>query len=450
VKFLSDPSPRKKMQIMGQRVRWGDRAIIQQDVDQTCLLLDDGRSQQPGFSFLVLGDTDAGLQSEQDPQWEIAQALLAHSDLSRFTLHTGDVTYPLGATEFYFNHFLDPYRDLLLRGQIYDPRSPLVFSSPFFPVPGNHDYYDLAPFPKFLATLLKPLERWIKLGANWQSSGAGKDYAQMFLDWVQPSTPAALNHHLQQYYNAQSKTGRCLRYQPGKFTRLPNRYYTFHYGGIDFFALDSNTFNQSQTGSSKDIETDREQLEWLEQRLIESWHQPHTRGRVIYLHHPAYTTESLHCDQPEVLTVRRCLRQVFDRVAKAVSPLCQNLPLVNVIFSGHAHCLEHIRTLDTGHADRYLNWVTCGGSGVSLRRQHRNGSQLMEFIDQRGVHRIQAVAQSHLFLGQRKQGALIRNFHTFLRVDVKDGIPAKFIIRPFVVEKQQQWPSYPLEPIVLD
>ena len=36
----------------------------------------------------------------------------------------------------------------------------------------------------------------------------------------------------------------CLNYQSGKFTRLPNRYYTFHYGGIDFFALDSNTFNQ--------------------------------------------------------------------------------------------------------------------------------------------------------------------------------------------------------------
>lgn len=448
--FLSDPSTSKKMQVMGQKVRWGDRVITQQNIDQTRLKLDDEQAQQPNFSFLVLGDTDAGLEAQQNPQWEIARALLPHLDTCRFTLHTGDVTYPLGAAEFYLNHFITPYRDLLLRGTQPNGNSPLVFSSPFFPVPGNHDYYDLAPIPKFLTTLLKPLQRWIKLSPNWASSGQGSAYAKIFLDCLdQPQTLAALNQHLQQHYTAQTETGRCLRYQPGKFTRLPNRYYTFQYRGIDFFALDSNTFNKRQTVSSDQLETDLEQLEWLQQQLINSWHCPHIRGRVIYLHHPPYTTESLHFDQPEVLAVRHHLRRVFDRVAKAVSPLPQNQPLVNLILSGHAHCLEHIRTLDTGYADRHLDWIVCGGSGVSLRRQRQGDSQLMEISEHGGARHIRAVAQSHLFIGRRKQGTQVHNPHTFLRIDVEDGIPPKFTIRPFVVEQQQQWSSYPLKPIII-
>ena len=52
-----------------------------------------------------------------------------------------------------------------------------------------------------------------------------------------------MENHLDLHYTVKSHTGVCLRYQPGNLTRLPNRYYTFRYGGIDFFALDSNTFN---------------------------------------------------------------------------------------------------------------------------------------------------------------------------------------------------------------
>ncbi|NEP17755.1 MAG: metallophosphoesterase, partial [Leptolyngbya sp. SIO4C1] len=55
---------------------------------------------------------------------------------------------------------------------------------------------------------------------------------------------ADLAAHLDRYYTAQTHTGRALSYQPGQFTRLPNRYYRFQQGGIEFFALDSNTFNK--------------------------------------------------------------------------------------------------------------------------------------------------------------------------------------------------------------
>ncbi|NJR41157.1 MAG: hypothetical protein HC781_22855 [Leptolyngbyaceae cyanobacterium CSU_1_4] len=86
----------------------------------------------------------------------------------------------------------------------------------------------------------------------------------------------------------------------------------------------------------------------------------------------------MHCDQPEVLRVRGQLRHVLNQVAKAIKPLRQNQPLVNLILSGHSHCLEHIRTLETGHADSHLDWIVCGGSGASLRRQRRAGAQIIE------------------------------------------------------------------------
>lgn len=440
--FLSDSTVTKKMRVMERKVRWGDRSIIQQNIDQTRLVLDDSQAQQPNFSFLVLGDTDAGSQNQNNPQWEIARALLPHLKTSRFTLHTGDVTYPLGAAEFYLKQFLTPYRDFLLGGKQPSSNLPMVFHSPFFPVPGNHDYYDLSPIPKFIATLLKPLRQWIKIGADWSSSGYGRDYAEAFLDCLdQLQFGEPLNQHLQQHYNAQTETGRCLQYQPGQFTRLPNRYYTFQYGGIAFFALDSNTFNKH--------EIDHEQLTWLQQHLIDSWHQPHIRGRIIYLHHSPYTTEYMHCDQPEVLMVRRQLRHVLDRVAKEIKSLIRNQPLVNLILSGHSHCLEHIRTLDTCHADSHLDWVVCGGSGASLRRQRRGGSQVMEMMEQKGVRHIQVVAQSQFYVGRQRQGAQEHNLHTFLRIDVQDGIPPRFIVRPFVVEKRQQWINYPLEPAII-
>jgi Calcineurin-like phosphoesterase len=440
--FLSDPSVTTKMQVMERKVRWGDRTIRQRGIDQTRLVLEDGQDERSSFSFLVLGDTDAGLLGPQNPQWEIAKAILPHLGDSRFTLHTGDVTYPLGSSELYLNDFIMPYRDLLLDGRQASGQCPLVFHSPFFPVPGNHDYYDLAPIPKLIATLLQPLRRWFKIGTNWSSSGQGRDYAEAFLDCLdQTQSWDDLNQHLQKYYTAQTETGQCLRYQPNQFTRLPNRYYTFEYGGVAFFALDSNTFNKR--------EIDPEQLDWLQRHLIDSWHQSHIRGRVIYLHHSPYTTESMHCDQPEVLTVRRQLRQVLSRVGKEVNSLRRGQPLVDLILSGHSHCLEHIRTLDTGYGDRNLDWVVCGGSGASLRRQRKGGSEMMEMMEEGDVRHIQVVAQSRLYLGRQKQDGQERYAHTFLRIDVRKGTPARFVIRPFVVEQRQQWTSYPLDAIMV-
>ncbi|HEY9871791.1 MAG TPA: hypothetical protein V6D12_00020, partial [Candidatus Obscuribacterales bacterium] len=319
------------------------------------------------------------------------------------------------------------------------------------------------------------------------------------------------------HYTAQTSTGRCLRYEPGSFTRLPNRYYTFRSGGIDFFALDSNTFNappplpataegqayrhllekrlddldreklqimetsaklrsdvpeeaeylddlrtkmtqieevkldiEKQLASDEKTITDIEQLDWLKQRLIESWNSAEVRGRVIYFHHPPYVTEATKWQQAQTLAIRQRLRQVLDGVSDAIGKQASGRPVVDLILNGHAHCLEYLRTTDTGHADSNINCIVCGGSGYSLRRQRTEGPELTEiFGDSKGGN-TRLVARSLLYVGRNGHGSQKRRPYSFLRIDVQDGIPPKFIVRPFIAERfRRQWSSSYIEPFVI-
>jgi hypothetical protein len=123
----------------------------------------------------------------------------------------------------------------------------MVFNRPFLPVLGNHDYYDLPIAYGVLSQLLRPLRQafryQIDLDVGWHGSYQGDAYARAFLDYLKDIPESELQQHLKRHYTVQTSTGKGLNYQPGTFTRLPNRYYRFRYGGIDFFALDSNTFN---------------------------------------------------------------------------------------------------------------------------------------------------------------------------------------------------------------
>ena len=225
---------------------------------------------------------------------------------------------------------------------------------------------------------------------------------------------------------------------------MSNRYYTFQYGGIDFFALDSNTFCKSNSSSKTSQEIDLEQLNWLEEKLSDSWYNPQVRGRVIYLHHSPYSTEATRYEQPDAIAVRHHLRRVLNRVRGTIDNLPEKRPLVDLILSGHAHCFEYLRTLDTGHADSHLNWLVCGGSGADLRSQRQDGVELMEISS---GNYVKMVARSHLFIGRKGKGKKTRSPHTFLRIDVHKGVPPRLVIRPFVVEKfQNQWNTTAIKP----
>lgn len=520
MQFITDPPISTKISKMAQRVRWGDRAITDRRIDQTRLVLDDGEPDESEFSFMVIGDSGSGYHRGHNPQRQIAEQMLSHRDRCRFVLHTGDVIYLVGSSEYYSKNFIEPYREFLVGGEkarrlAYDR---LVFNLPFFLVPGNHDYYDLPLAYGIAFQAALPfrylLQRNLDLDLGLHGSSQGNAYAKAFLDYLKClNSQSELEQHLDRHYTAETETGRCLRYQPEQFTRLPNRYYTFRSGGIDFFALDSNTFNaplplpetaagenfrdqlkqrrekleaeqraiaaesatltptkpeqaeqlddlhaksqqltelirdiDKQLAADDDTTTDIEQLNWLQQRLIESWQTESVRGRVLFFHHPPYVTEATKWYQAQTLAIRQRLRLVLNRVAEQVGDVAGDRPLVDLVLTGHAHCLEYLQTGDTGHADANINWIVCGGSGFSLRRQRLEGTELVESIG--GTDRV--VARSKLFVGRSGQGYLKRRPYSFVRIDVKDGCPPKFVVRPYVAEWfQRQWHEYAVEPFTI-
>ncbi len=530
---MSDPRIIVKIRKMNERVRWQEQAIADRGIDQTRIVLDDPTADSPEFSFLVAGDSGTSNHRGHNPQRQVAQQMIWERENCRFLLHTGDVVYLVGSSEYYLQNFIRPYREFIVGGEqpsriAYDR---MVFNFPFLPVPGNHDYYDLPVVYGLLSATALPLRKLLgsklDLDVGWHGSDRGNAYAKAFLDYLKAhKLPGELDRHLDAHYTASTSTGRCLRYQPGRFTRLPNRYYTFCSGGIDFFALDSNTFNEplpipktkqgdirrqnleldrqqlekdkvemlemsdrlkpenpeeaeqlddlraklaqvdemlmdidKQLSPDRKASTDVEQLEWLKQRLIASWGDSQVRGRVMYLHHPPYVTEATKWNQAQTLAVRLRLREVLDAVADAVGKETRGRPLVDLVLTGHAHCLEYLRTGDTGHGDSGINWIVCGGSGHSLRRQRPEGPILHEPSNPEAYRLARStgaektgrqVAESLLFVGRSGQGAHKRRPYSCLRIDVLDGTPPKFRVRPLVVERfEGKWQEIAIEPFVI-
>jgi len=513
---ILDPAIATKIRKMQRRVRWQHPLIQQANIDQTRLQIEGTPTDQEAFSFLVIGDSGSGPHPAHHPQRRIAQRMVPHLEDCSFLLHTGDVVYQVGSSEQYPANFIAPYREWLVAGEqpqqiTYDA---MVFRHPFLPVLGNHDYYNLPLLYGWLIQASKPLRRWLgtleEPNLGWHGSYDGDAFARAFLDYLQGIPVARLVDHLEAHYGAMTETGRCLQYRPGQFTRLPNRYYQFRYGNIDFFALDSSTFNGPTPSASEDYRqqlqrkqqavqqqrqqvleemaqlhrrgeaaaerlddlqakleqfdevlldlekqlpapassppqaphVDWQQLDWLAQRLIASWQTPTVRGRVLYFHHPPYVSEVTKWHQGQTLAVRQHLRWVLDRVAAAVAGQTAGQPLVDLVLCGHAHCFEYLRTVETGHGDGHLNWIICGGSGLSLRRQRSEGADLYEGK--------RLVAKSQLFVGLTGHRVERRRPYSFLRIDVQPGHPPKFLVRPYISERyHRQWQDYGLAPLVL-
>ena len=516
MKFVSDPDIAVKIDRMKRRVRWQSEQIANRAIDQTKLVIDSQNTDNPDFSFVVIGDSGCGSHLKHNPQRQIAEMMLQHDDAG-FVIHTGDVVYQVGSSEYYHQNFIHPYREFIVGGEkpgqiAYDR---LTFKSPFFLVPGNHDYYDLPLIYGILAQATwlprRLLRGKIDLDVGWHGSNQGEAYARAFLDYLSGMDSARLQQHLDTHYQANHAGDRCLNYQPGEFTRLPNRYYTFRYGGIDFFALDSNTFNQplkipdteegadlrgkllsrqhkleekeqkiqaaldkldphdSQEAdqiddyyaqlehiaeSQRDIDkqlnqeqetTDWEQLEWFENSLIASWQDENVRGRVVFFHHPPYVTEATKWHQGQTLAVRDRLRQVFDDASQKID-IPPGRSMVDLVLSGHAHCLEHLRTKDTGYADSHIDWIVCGGSGHSLRRQRQEGTVIYQNADLDS----EPIGQSHLFVGRNGKRKNRKRPYSFLRIDVKAGDKPQFTVNPHIAERyQNQWREYAIKPFVI-
>ena len=508
--LASDPTIQRKISQMAARVRWKDTEFQRQGIDQTRLVFEQNEGDQnadAAFHFLVLGDSGTGRHRFHSPPRRIAKRLLSHKKDAAFLLHTGDVVYLVGAADQYRDNFLKPYREWLSRGENWSTlnHQGLVFNQPFLPVPGNHDYYDLSLPVAVLAGLTLPLRRHLQwfhdIDAGWRGSRQGEAFAQAFLDVTHSKSAADLSKHLAAQYSAIWDEQRCLHYRPGAFTRLPNRYYRFRHAGVDVFALDSNTLitidqssdsrqlreelkslGQRQTSLYKDLaasaldeggrddlldeletlqeqcfdlqrrikhgeRVDHEQLNWLRDALIESHRDPSVRGRILTMHHPAYVTEKTKWRQADTQAIRQQLRGVFNAVSNTMSQGDHSVRPVDLVLSGHAHCMEVLRTHDTGHADRHIDWVICGGSGYGLRRQRQEGPELMETAPD-GTTRL--VARSELYIGRDWSGGSGGDAYSGLRIDIEAGRPLRIRLTPLVSCRDgKTWLDADPEPITL-
>ncbi|MGF1459616.1 MAG: metallophosphoesterase family protein [Leptolyngbyaceae cyanobacterium] len=511
MKLITEPQIDVKIRRMRARVRWQHEKVTQRHIDQTRLSIAETLEAPVGFSFLVLGDSGTGRHRGSNPQRRVAECLLKYGQDADFTLHTGDVVYLVGSSEQYRANFIRPYREWLLGGEKYQKIAydRMIFQRPFFPVLGNHDYYDLPRLLGLLSGLGGPLRyalrSYVDLDIGWHGSFQGDAYARAFIDYLQGIPDAQLGAHLDTHYDSYFGRDRCLTYRPSHFTRLPNRYYTFRYGGIDFFALDSNTLNQPLPLDDPDnLYHTRAQLAAQRQELAaEKAHILRELGAAVANpmsdeDHDDLTGELEELDEaiydidkqldhvsPAVVDYEqldwfrdRLIASWRDPAVRGRIVFFHHPPYVTEAtkwFQGQTLAVRHHlrRVLDAVQVEvsaltqgtPLLNLVLCGHAhcfeylrtgdtghgdahipwivcGGSGYSLRRQRSQGSELRESVGGQE-QIVATSHLFLGRSGKGSTLRRPYTALRVDVNEGIPLQLTATPLITEKHKRgWQPY--------
>jgi 3',5'-cyclic AMP phosphodiesterase CpdA len=518
MKFIFDPPISEKIAQMAQRVRWQDIAFRTRKIDQTQIHIDDRHQNSAEFSFLVLGDSGFGGNNSFSPQNQIAQLMLEHQDQVNFVLHTGDVVYEVGSKEYYLQNFINPYREFIIDKKDCSkiPYDQITFKIPFFLVPGNHDYYNL-PLPYGIAAqAAKPLLRLMRsnhdLNLGLQGSNVGETYARAFLDHTADLTPEAFNKHLDLHYTAYFKGDRCLNYQPHRFTRLPNRYYSFRYGDIDFIALDSNTFNApipiADTAEGVKIREELiAQLEILnqeasqlnsaaknldlgnprQQNLMNNYQAKIQQISIKQKNlHQRLQAEQFELDREQLnwfkqklisswldSTVRgrivylhhspyvtEATKSQLEETLEVRYQLRQVLTEVATIIGDYIQGRPLLDLVISSHAHCfeyvYTNNTEYADSKINWlicggggHSVHRQQSSGQAIAETSG-NQIKQVAQSQLFLGCQGQGIYQKKLYSCLRIDVQAGTPPKFHVRPLVAEQAyQNWHHYQADSFVI-
>ncbi len=506
MKLAFDPPILDKIAQMQQRVRWQDVAFQTRKIDQTQLNIDDGHGNQSEFSFLVVSDTGCEGNNQFSPQNQIAQIMLQHQNEVNFVLHTGDVVYEVGSKEYYHQNFITPYREWIVGKETPEQISydKITFKKPFLPVLGNHDYYDLPLSHAAIAQGIKSLD-WLtrsnrRLNIGLHGSNVGEAYTKAFLDHTADLTPEELVQHLDAHYTAKFADKLCLNYQPHRFTRLPNRYYSFRYGNIDFIALDSNTFNApTPIADTREGEKIREEL--IEQLKVLSQESDRLRSnsRKLDLGNPRHQ-DLMNDYQVKIHQIRQKQQAIEKKLEpeekaidyeqlnwfknKLISSWSDSTVRGRIVYLHHSpytteetiHNQEEIlevrhhlrQVLDrvadvlgdynrghplldlvvSGHAHCFEHLYTAntghGDSNINWlicggggHSVRRQKPDLTAIAEMRDGETKQ-VAQSRLFLGCKGHGIYKKKLYSCLRIDVREGKSLKFCVRPLVAEQAYQ------------
>jgi acid phosphatase type 7 len=129
----------------------------------------------------------------------------------------------------------------------------------------------------------------------------------------------------------------------------PEYYYTFRYGNIDFFSIDTN----------KDVGPTSEQYKWLEKQLADST----AKWTIVFHHHPLYSSDSDdYGDTNKTNSTYGALKH------KPLIALVEKYK-VDIVMNGHIHLYERTQPIRAGKVDpKGTIHITSGGGGGGLEQ----------------------------------------------------------------------------------
>ena len=332
------------------------------------------------FSFLALGDTGAGGDAKNAVARDMGRE---ENDNTDFLLHLGDVVYLSGSKQGYKKRFINVYKKWILAG--HRNRKNLVFSKPFLPIYGNHDYYDMQKALSIVSRIIGRVFRALGTGSK-----NGKVFDKVFVEQ---------DDNRIEVHTTAGNSG--LPYIPEEATRIPNRYYWFTYKNCAFIALDSNTLDATKDEQpikiadfedefeqlrneanearelvkltkkrSEDPDQDNKsrleyehllaveesgecekrmasflkrvdrkpadhdvaQLDWL--KYVLNHDEVRDKLKIIYMHHSMYVSDESHTADHQVFGLRKNLMDIITDSG------------VSLVLSGHSHCFECVKASD--------------------------------------------------------------------------------------------------------
>lgn len=418
------------------------------------------------FSFLALGD--AGSKgSKHRIKYLVADTMNEENDVD-FILHLGDVVYSSGSKEGYKDRFIKAYHHWLKNGTSHRFNN-MTFTKPFLPVYGNHDYYDLKNaigiplLGGLIGSIIGEVEDEVGSGSRngkvfeeafvatdlsrvqdgrlpyvtgertripnryyWFTHGPCAFFAldSNTLDSIGPPTEEQLDRLKLELEEAEAHAAmRQRQYEllkrhierNGVAPQVDPREVedTLYDIVIDLAEAEKEIAMLEKQIDSTREDFDEAQLEWLERVL--SHEDARDKWKIVYLHHPLYSSDSSHTDDPESDGLRANLRRT----------LAENG--VHLVLSGHSHCFEWAMRAPPGveedsqlvAAERKICYLVSGGGGRHLRKSilEEDPSNIRILL-----HREQflKIAESRAYTAFPELDERNPIFH-YLRVDVSEG-----------------------------